>query len=267
MKSIITILIFILFHINHISGQKTIKGRIIHEELDCIPSARIFDIDTVTIGETDYDGYFKVTIPEEANKLIFGFIGCEFATITLSDSCQYIELILMSDWFDGPKSNRKVDRLRKNRFVNIPNLHLLAFNKGLFIAETACYTREFVPYKPELDKIRKEIKAKKKLIKKTFRELNVEDTIEIPYSVNPGYDGTDRTTLSLYSFVVDGRNFGCIIEGVILDKNKRKNGFNLVYEVTNCDRCKYDSIIIDKRDVVVGEVFEYNMKYFKVLIE
>ena len=59
--------------------------------------------------------------------------------------------------------------------------------------------------------------------------------------------------------------FDCVIEGILDDKNKRNKGYNIVYKVTATDSCNYDSIIYNGQNMVVGKLFEHNMKYFKVL--
>jgi hypothetical protein len=103
-----------------------------------------------------------------------------------------------------------------------------------------------------------------KRTKLTFEKLKIGDTIKIPLSGQFRYDGTDRTSLFAYSYLVDKPNYDCIIEGTIIDKNKIKKGYNLVYRVTNCDLCKSLSIY-NGRTVTVGEKFEHNIRYFKVL--
>jgi len=264
------IIISILFFLNHnLAGQtRNIKGRVISEDMETLPKVRIQKIDTVLIGETDIDGRFNVNIPTESEKLLFSWVGMEWATVTLPDNCENIEIILLADWIGGPKSHRKQDRIRKRRYKSLPKLHLEAFNKGLFITDKACYLREFEPYKPSLDSIRNDLKIKRKQIKKVFKALAIGDTIRIPYSVgNKGYDGTDRTPLFNYSYVVNENDFECIIEGIVLDKKKSRKGYIVKYEVTNCDSCNYDSTFFGKKDMVVGEVFMYNLKYFKILIE
>jgi len=39
-------------------GQQTVKGRIIDENFDELPLARIYYKDTVLLGETDFNGFF-----------------------------------------------------------------------------------------------------------------------------------------------------------------------------------------------------------------
>ena len=60
--------------------------------------------------------------------------------------------------------------------------------------------------------------------------------------------------------------YDCIIEVVITDKNHLNRGYNLVCKVTSCNLCTSESIYNGKI-MKIGEVFVYNMKYFKILTE
>ncbi|TXK20943.1 hypothetical protein FVR03_23925 [Pontibacter qinzhouensis] len=248
-------------------GQRTIKGRVIDENLDKLPASRVYNADMLQLGEIDSEGFFEVSVPTESDKLIFGFLGYEFANVSIPANCNYLEVILLYRGTYHYRSNRKVDRLRKKDFDKLPELRKKAVEKGLFKMDSPCYTREFIPDKPQLDQIGKELRAKRKVNKRYFKDLAVGDTIRIPYSVSNGSDRTGRTTLIYYSYVVDGNQFDCIIEGVIVDKNRGYNGYNIIYKVTDTGQCKYASIIHEERDMKKGEVFRYNMKYFKVITE
>jgi hypothetical protein len=163
---------------------------------------------------------------------------------------------------------RKVDRLRKKKFDNLPSLHSDAVRNGLFKNNNICYEIVFKPDKPAkpvLDSLNKVYKSERKQIKDTFKGLALGDNIRIPYSGSWREDGTDRTTLHLYSNGVVGEDFDCIIKGVITDKNKRKGGYNLVCRVIDCKDCHYDNIVLRGTELKVGETFEFNMKYYKIL--
>jgi hypothetical protein len=188
----------------------------------------------------------------------------EWTPIELSKDCDKVEIIMLADGTYDYNSSKKVDRVRKERFNEIPKLHSKAITKGIFTNNPICYERKFLPYKPRLDEIEKELTVKRKYIKESFRKLEIGDTIRIPYNGTYHSDGTVRTTLNVYSYVVDGDNFECIIEGVVVDK---RSNYDLTYRVTNCNLCKYKSLVYENGDMTVGQVFKHNMKYFKVLIE
>lgn len=248
-------------------GQtRTITGKVIDEfDLNPISEVRIQSKDTVLLGTTDENGNFKIDLSSETNELLLSWLGMQWTSIKLSPGCVNVEVIMLLDGTYHYKSHKKVDRIRKERFNNLTRLHVNAISKGAFINETQCFTREFQPYKPSLDEIRKELKGKRKQIKEMFERLEIGDTVRIPYSGSYRSDGTNRTTLSVWSYVTDKKDFDCIIEGIVLSKNKRNRGYNLEYKVTNCELCKYDSIVYQGRTVIAGEYFAHNMRYFKVL--
>lgn len=235
--------------------------------MEILPKARIYNEDTLLLGETDLEGYFEVGISKESNKLIFGFIGYEFAAVSVPDNCDYLEVILLPNVLYHYKSNQKIDRLRKKEFDKLPDLHKTAVDNRLFEMDKPCYHRQFIPIKPQLDEIGKQLKAKRKELKRSFKELAVGDTIRIPYSVSYRHDGTDRTTLSDFSYVVDNGGFDCIVEGVVVDKNKRSRGYNIVYRVTSTRLCKYDSLVYNGKDLLIKDTVRHNMKYSKLITE
>ena len=114
------IIVLFLFSISltNLFGQKTIKGRLLNDELEPLPLAKIFYSDTTEIGSTDLNGYFELTIPDETTEIIFGYFGCEFRAISFNDSCKYFEVIILRASSYHIKSHRKIDRLRKRNIIN-----------------------------------------------------------------------------------------------------------------------------------------------------
>ena len=264
-KPFLILLFLVSINFTETYAQKNIKGKMIDEDLGELIDAKIFDINNNLLGATDFNGFFDIIIPKESNKLIFACIGLESTNVELSDSCNYIEIILQYAAAYDFMSNRKVDRLRKKRFSKLPQLHLEAVKKGIFANETICYSREFDPWKPRLDEIGRQLKAVKKQIKKDYQNLSVGDTILIPFGGTKRYDGTDNTTLFAWSSLTDTKDFDCIIEGVVIKKYRYKNGYNFIYRVTNCEKCKYDSIVYNGKAMKIGQEFEHNMKILKIL--
>jgi len=260
-----SILLFFCFY--SAFGQKNLSGRILDEYLESAIGITIFDKDTTEIGISDLNGYFKIELPRETDELIFAGVGYEWANITIPKNCDNLEIIiLLSSTYDFMSSN-KIDRLRKKRFDKITELHLQAYNKGLFKAEKPCFNQEFEPHKPELDEIDKHLKKLSKENKKSFELLKVGDTITIPFSGTYKSDGTEKTSLIVYSHIVEGENFDCKIQGVITKKQKNRKGYFLTYKVTNTNECEYKSIIYNEKAVEIGRILEQNMKYFRVITE
>ena len=277
-KIFLILLFLVSITLTEIYAQKNIKGRIIDENLDELMGIRILN-DNNLLGETDFNGFFDVILPNGSNKLIFGYIGYEVAEVEIADSCNYVEIILLYDANYDFMSIRKIDRLRKKSFDNLSPLHLTAIEKGLFTNKAICYSRKFEYNKPRLDEIGKRLKVIKKQIKRDYRNLSIGDTIRIPFGGSKGRDGTDNTTLSEWASWTDTEHFDCIIEGVVIKKYRKRyhssrfwqvsleRGYNFTYSVTNCENCKYDSIVYDKKAMRIGQEFEYDMKISKTIIK
>lgn len=265
----ILITLFLLSsNIFDVLGQRTIRGRILDDNMDILPKARIYNEDTLLLGETDLEGYFEVIVSKENDKVIIGFIGYEWATISVPENCDYLEVILQPYALIHDKSSQKIDRLRKKEFDKLPDLHKRAVDKGLFTIGEPCYHRQFIPEKSQLDKIVRQLRTKRKQIKVAFHELAIGDTIHVPYSGTYRYDGTNRTTLHNFTSTVWGRkNFYCLIEGVVMDKSRRRRGYHVVYKVTSTQLCEYDSIVYEGKPLLVGDILRHNMKNTLVITE
>jgi len=259
------VLLFIGSQLN--AQTRTIYGRvIIDDDLLPIPGVRIQTPDKLIVGNTDNDGKFKISIPQNTQTLLLNWIGLEQATIKLNNNCDTVEIVMMTSGTYDFMSSSEVDRLRLKWFNKLPALYLQAYNKGLFAKQSSCYSREFEPAKTRLDEYEKERIKKEKEIKLKFKRLNIGDTIKIPFGAQYRYDGTDRTTLTVWSASTNERNFDGVLKCVIIDKNKHKRGYNLVCKVVDASMFKSPSVYRD-RVMKVGEVFTYNMKYFKILDE
>ncbi len=247
-KIVYTILFF--FTISTTFGQRTIKGRTVDQFLDVAIDILIFDKDTTEIGQSDFNGYFEIKLPKEMDKLIFAGVGYEWATITIPKECKNLEMILFmasTYCFDPP---RKVDRLRKKEFEKIPKLHYQAFKKGLFKTKKPCVIRNFEPYFPNLKEIRRQNKLIKRKIKTQFRELKIGDVVKVP-----------TQTWSAYTNRAD---YGCLITGEIIEKNKKKSSFNLVLKVT-ANLCENQQATYNGEKVEIGDSITHNMKYYKII--
>jgi hypothetical protein len=247
-------------------GQaRTITGKVIDDfDLEPIPQVNIQNNDTILLGTTDKNGEFKIQLPRETDELLFSWVGMEWASIEVTWDCDRVEVILLPDGIYHYKSHRKVDRIRKKRFDEIPKLHSKAVSKGIFTS-APCYKRNFKPYKPQLDKIKKELRTESKRNKTLFNNLEIGDTIHVPFRGTFRSDKTDRTTLTPWAYFTDATKSECVIEGVITNKDKRNSGYNIEIKITDYKSCKYDTpIVYQEKDMIIGTVFRYNMKILKV---
>lgn len=154
----ITLICFVIILINlNLRGQtKIITGRVIDEDLETIPGAMIQNSDSILIGTADLDGYFKIEVPQETDTLLFTFVAMEWKTIKLHQNCDSVDVIMMYfAIYDFMAANR-IDRLRMKRFKKLPELHYLAYEKGLFTTQQPCYEQYFVPLKERLRAIKQQ---------------------------------------------------------------------------------------------------------------
>jgi len=146
MKKLLIIFIVLGVSISSLYSQnKTIKGRVISDFFDIIPGAFITINDTVEVGRTDLNGFFQTEIPVSVKKILFRYVGSDPTSIELSDSCDDVEVVMMSSGSYDFITLRKVDRLRMKRFKKLPEIHKKAFERKLFKTEKACYKQEFIP--------------------------------------------------------------------------------------------------------------------------
>jgi hypothetical protein len=146
MKKLLTILILISISTYLNAQTKTIKGRIIDERFETLIGISIMINDTIKVGKTDLDGFFKIDIPISIKKITLGYVGYELPTLTLSDNCDNVEVVMMLRGTDDFMTFKKIDRRRMKRFKQLPELHKQAFDKGIFKTDKACYTQEFEYY-------------------------------------------------------------------------------------------------------------------------
>ena len=92
----------------------------------------------------------------------------------------------------------------------------------------------------------------KKEIRTKFKELNIGDTVKIP-----------TQTWSVYT---NGTDYGCLITGIIVDKNKKNGGYNLILKVSE-NICENVQATYDGKKVKIGDLITHNMKYFKIITE
>jgi len=128
----ILILAVLLFNLNLNGQTRTIIGRVISEDLEPLPGLDIESINNISLGKTDMDGRFKISIPKETDSLLFRYVGMEWTDIKLKNECDTIEVVLMYDAIYDFMTSRKIDRLRKKRFDNLPKIHSDAVKNGLF---------------------------------------------------------------------------------------------------------------------------------------
>lgn len=129
------------------SQNRTIKGLVIDEgDFEIIIGAEIIINDSINVGKSGLDGRFQFETPLKDFKLKIMAPGWEDAELEISEGCNNIELIMMLDMIHDFASPKKVDKARRKRYNNIPNLHKEAYDKGIFQSPEACFSRKFREY-------------------------------------------------------------------------------------------------------------------------
>ncbi|MFT5146943.1 MAG: hypothetical protein ACI9H1_001669 [Polaribacter sp.] len=258
-----TFLIAFFFCLFTTFGQQKISGRVIAEDLEIGMGIRIFDKDTTEIGKTDFNGYFKIELQKNYEKLIFAGLGYEWTKIKVPVNCENLEIILLHEVLYHYKSNRKIDRVREKRFNKIPELHLQAYKKGLFKTEKPCFNQKFEPNRPDLDRIKLELKEFRKANKKEFNELNIGDAIKIPFGIDKSENENEVRTYYSPCENCTEKDYDFVIEGKIIQKHKKK----LTLEILITKMKDYEYLKYRGKKLKINSRFKYEMKYYEVIIE
>jgi len=156
-KILIKCIIFFISISNLYCQNKTIKGRIIDEHLESMPMVSIFNNYNVELGKTDMNGFFQIEIPICENKLLFRFIGLESLNVQLIDECKNLEIVMILESTYDFITLKKADKLREQRLNKTEKYHKLAFEKGIFETDKACYVQKIIPYCEKKDDVLKYI--------------------------------------------------------------------------------------------------------------
>jgi hypothetical protein len=152
----ITILFLALLLVTYAIGQtRTLTGKVVDDELRPVYQVRIFNADTVLLGQSDINGNFSLIISSGMNSLIVGSVSMEWKFIDLSSDCNNLEIILQPRATYDFMSARKIDKLRRKDFDELPVLHQLAFEKGIFKASKPCYIDKFISIKKSFEYLKK----------------------------------------------------------------------------------------------------------------
>ena len=264
--TVIFIATLLLFDTSLCGQTRTILGRVISQDLEPLPDVHIQNKDTILFGKTDINGRFKIEIPQQTQTLFLSWVGLERTNIKLKTDCDTLEIIMLYAANYDFMSPKKIDRQRLKQFNKLPELHLQAYDRGLFSKKAICYSNEFEPDKPYFDDVKRQIVKKEAELKQIFEKVNIGDTIKIPFKEQSRHDGTDSATLFSYSAFTDYISYDCIIKGVVVGKNIKHKGYNLVYRVINCDKCK-PSNIYKGGTMKADEIFKHDMRHRKVFID
>jgi hypothetical protein len=252
-----TLIFLSLFFSYYSSGQSwDIKGTVLNTEFEKLPQVNIYDKDTILLTTTDWEGHFNLSISKPSN-LIFAFLATEWESIMVSENCTELEVIMIPQVRRHYKSHRKIDRHRKKDFNDRMNLYEQAFEQGLFKSSSPCFEYKFIPDKPALDEIRSWMNEKDVEIKEKFKQLQIGDTIYIPYS--------GPSTNQVHSAYSDYLDYDCLITGIVSKKDRKRRGLNINYNVINMDKCVYDNFTHKEKVIKIGDSIRYNMRHCRLI--
>ena len=217
--------------------------------------------DSLFLGKTDMEGRFKINIPQETDSLIFRYLGMEYTDIRLKKKCDKVEIVLMYETTYDFMTSGKIDRLRKKRFDNLPNLHSDAIKKGLFESKTICYDRDYEAYKPDLDRISEELREFGKRNNNDFQNIKKGDIVKIPFSLN----SSEKRISTFYSPCENctDEDYDFVIKGEIINKRRK----NLTLEIKIIEMQPFDSLKYRGKVLSVGSDFKYEMKFYEVILD
>ena len=261
MKHTSILILSLLFHSLNLAAQnRIIHGRVLSEDLESLPRLKIRDSFDSILGETDLNGDFEISISRQTDSLFFCYLGMESADIKLNEDCDAIEMIMIYDGTYHYRSHRKIDRLRKERYDKIVDLHTKAVQKGIFESEYLCYQRSFVPNKPQLDEIRKRLKQQNKENFDDFKRLQIGQIVSVPM----GFDSSGKRVNTYYSICDDCTedDYEFEVEAELINKRKK----HLTLELKILDMNSLDLIEYEGKTLKIGDTFKYQMKYFEVIM-
>jgi hypothetical protein len=127
-------------------SSRTLTGRLLDDRLEEVPRANIYARDTILVGTTDLEGYFKLDVSDITTTLRFTAIGYEVTTLKLSRECMNLEVILLLASTYNFMSVRQVNRQEFKRFKHLPQLYKQAYEKGLFKSRAPCASTLFTKW-------------------------------------------------------------------------------------------------------------------------
>ncbi len=146
MKKIVLSILFTTLLLGLYAQNKTIKGRVVYEApkgFEGVPAVVVITKDSVVLGSTDFDGFFRINIPFNQKELYFGTIGFDPAIIELTNACNMIEVVLMMTSTHDFISLKRAERRDKKRYKKLHEAHKQAFEQDIFETESPCYNRVF----------------------------------------------------------------------------------------------------------------------------
>lgn len=149
MKRSVAFLLALMFVSPAFSQSRMIRGRIIDDNLEPVPGVVIHtdsiifpegydSLRAVYLGITDIEGLFEIELPVDVDEILISSIGYDPTSIDVSvgSDCDYWEIILLPAVIIDFATWRQIAKHEKKRYEYLPELHRIAFEKGLFTSPT-----------------------------------------------------------------------------------------------------------------------------------
>ncbi|MGE5473983.1 MAG: hypothetical protein ACM3UU_07150 [Ignavibacteriales bacterium] len=114
-KSLILFIVLSVSTCSLYSQNKTIKGRVVSDQLETLNGVLITINDNIEVGKTDINGFYQIDIPVSEKKVLFRYVGLEPTTIEFEDKCDEVEVVMMLSGTYDFITLKKVDRLRMKK--------------------------------------------------------------------------------------------------------------------------------------------------------
>ena len=86
MKKLLLLFVMVSFGLSFAFAQKTITGKVTDAKGDAIIGGNVIAKGTSLGTITDYDGMFKISVPDNAKTLVFSYTGYESQEINIGSS-------------------------------------------------------------------------------------------------------------------------------------------------------------------------------------
>jgi hypothetical protein len=147
--NLLLLLLMTLFCLTSYGQTKVLKGKVIisepsyekgvDSEFLLAPESFVFSTDTTKLGVTNKEGIFEIEVPINTSRIFVSWIAYDWEQIELSDSCDFIEVVLIPSVIYDFVSVRKAYKLNeKHRKKWLPELYRQAFEQGFIRSEKPC---------------------------------------------------------------------------------------------------------------------------------
>ena len=94
-KTILLGLSFLIYLVGNVQATRLVNAHIINEHYKAMPYVKIYDSNSVLLGETDFEGMVIFTVPIGVHSLRIAYAGYMTTVINIPLDCVNLDLILL----------------------------------------------------------------------------------------------------------------------------------------------------------------------------